>query len=122
LFSIRKFYAFWRVIGYIQTLQKILKHLKECKNFDKLPLSQKQINDLLLYCDKINLRDSAIINLILRTGLRTIEVINANVGDIQEREGQKILLIKGKGHYEKDDFVILTEKQYRVINKLPCNT
>ena len=116
LVSIRKFYAFLESNRIYPNVAKDIKTPKRVQKFRKLPLSQKQIKDLLLYCDTINLRDSAIINLILRTGLRTIEVVNANVGDIQEREGQKILLIKGKGHYEKDDFVILTDKTYRVIN------
>ena len=116
LVSVRKFYAFLESNRIYPNVAKDIKTPKRVQKFRKLPLTQKQIKDLLLYCDTINLRDSAIINLILRTGLRTIEVINANVGDIQEREGQKILLIKGKGHYEKDDFVILTDKTYRVIN------
>ena len=116
LVSVRKFYAFLESNKIYPNVAKDIKTPKRIQKFRKLPLSQKQIKDLLLYCDTINLRDSAIINLILRTGLRTIEVVNANVSDIQEREGQKILLIKGKGHYEKDDFVILTDKTYRVIN------
>ncbi len=49
----------------------------------------------------------AIIKLILLTGLRTHEVINANVGDIRQFGGQAVLFILGKGRSEKDELVVL---------------
>lgn len=51
----------------------------------------------------------------LRTGLRTIEIIRANREDIIFRGGKRILLIWGKGKDEKDSFVILTDKAYKPI-------
>ncbi len=43
------------------------------------------------------LRDFAMINLMLRTGIREIEVSRALIGDIAEKEGERILEIHGKG-------------------------
>lgn len=61
------------------------------------------------------LRDFALVNLLLRTGIRTIEAASANVGDINFKGGRRVLYIKGKGRDEKDSFVILTDKTYEPI-------
>lgn len=62
--------------------------------------------------EQIARRNHAMINLMLRTGLRTIEVSRADVGDICRRKGRRILKVWGKGHAEKDDFVVLTDEAY----------
>ena len=55
-------------------------------------------------------RDYAMVNLMARRGLRTIEVARADVGDIRQMAGQSVLYVQGKGHASKDDFVILGEE------------
>lgn len=60
-------------------------------------------------------RDFAMVNLMLRTGLRTIEVSRADIGDIVSKRGRRILKVWGKGHSEKDDFVVLTNDAYKPI-------
>ena len=55
------------------------------------------------------------VNLMLRTGLRTIEVSRADIGDIVSKRGRRILKVWGKGHSEKDDFVVLTNEAYKPI-------
>ena len=67
------------------------------------------------------MRDYAIINLLLRTGLRTIEVVRADVQDITHKGDKRVLLVHGKGRDEKDSFVILTDKAYQPI-ELYLNT
>ena len=54
-------------------------------------------------------RDFALINLMLRTGLRTIEVARALREDISRQGGETILFIHGKGRDSKDELVLLTE-------------
>ena len=61
------------------------------------------------------LRDYAIINLLLRTGLRTVEVARLDVGDITFRRRKHVLLVWGKGHDTKDDYVPLSDKAYAPI-------
>ena len=85
--------------------------------FRKRPLSVEQINRLLDYFSNKDIRDYAIVNLLLRTGLRTIEVVRANVEDITFKGSQRVLLIQGKGRVDKDNFVILTDKTFEPIRR-----
>jgi integrase/recombinase XerC/integrase/recombinase XerD len=55
------------------------------------------------------------INLMVRTGLRTIEVSRALIDDIQREGGETVLRVWGKGRDTKDDLVILTEEAYKPI-------
>lgn len=55
------------------------------------------------------LRDHAILNLMCRRGLRTVEVARADVGDLRQECGRAVLYVQGKGHAAKDDFVVLGE-------------
>jgi integrase/recombinase XerD len=45
----------------------------------------------------------------VRNGLRIIELQRANIGDLETRQGRKILRVRGKGRDEKDEFTILAE-------------
>lgn len=63
------------------------------------------------------IRDYAMINLMLRSVIREIEVSRALIGDITEKEGESILEIHGKGRESKDSFVVLTEEAYRPIRE-----
>lgn len=65
----------------------------------------------------IALRNYAMINLMLRTGLRTIEVSRADVGDITFKRDRRILKVWGKGRIEKDSFVVLTDPAYLPIKE-----
>lgn len=78
----------------------------------KTPVHSKILNDAER---QISLRNFAMINLMLRTGLRTIEVSRADIGDITKKKGKRILRVWGKGHVEKDDFVVLTDDAYLPI-------
>ena len=94
---------------------KGIKTPKRKQQFKKQPLLPAQATALLSYYQDKALRDYAIITLLLRTGLRTIEVIRANVEDLTFKSSQRVLLIQGKGRDEKDNFVILTDKTYQPI-------
>ncbi|MBR2093848.1 MAG: tyrosine-type recombinase/integrase [Candidatus Methanomethylophilaceae archaeon] len=56
------------------------------------------------------LRDLALINLLLRTGMRTVEASRANVGDITSKRGKSVILVQGKGRSSKDEFIPLSGK------------
>ena len=73
------------------------------RQFSKRPLTLKQSKEFLALED--NLRDKAIRHLILQTGLRTIEVSNADIGDLTFIGDTRVLKVKGKGRDEKDTFV-----------------
>ena len=65
----------------------------------------------------ISLRNYAMLNLMLRTGLRTIEVSRADIGDIAFKRERRVLKVWGKGHVEKDDFVVLTDEAWIPIEQ-----
>ena len=65
----------------------------------------------------ISLRNYSMLNLMLRTGLRTIEVSRADVGDITFKRERRVLKVWGKGHVEKDDFVVLTDEAWIPIEQ-----
>lgn len=54
-------------------------------------------------------RDYAILALMVTSGLRTIEIVRANVGDMRTVADFTALFIQGKGHDEKSDYVKVAE-------------
>ncbi len=55
----------------------------------------------------IDYRDKAILTLMAYCGLRTIEIHRINIGDLETKDGRRILWVWGKGRAEPDDFVVL---------------
>jgi integrase/recombinase XerC/integrase/recombinase XerD len=113
--SVRRFYEWTEANKFYPNVAKGIKSPKRKQQFKKQPLLPAQATELLNYYQDKALRDYAIISLLLRTGLRTIEVIRASVEDITFKGGQRVLLIQGKGRDEKDNFVLLTDKTYQPI-------
>ena len=110
--SVRKFYEWAEANKLYPNIAKGVKTPRRVQAFKKQHLTDNKSSELLSYFESKSLRDFAIVNLILRTGLRTIEVIRANVGDITFKGERRILRVWGKGHTEKDDFVVLSDKAY----------
>lgn len=110
--SLRSFYGWMEANKLYPNITKGVKLPKRKQQFRKQPLTTEQSRSLLAEQGVSSLRDYAIINLLLRTGLRTIEIIRANVEDITYKAGKRVLLVHGKGREERDNFVILTDKAY----------
>lgn len=122
LISVRKFYEWTEANKLYPNIAKGVKTPKRHITFEKNYLSDEKSSQLLYYFMERSLRDYAIVNLMLRTGLRTIEVARAKVGDITFIDEQRILKVWGKGKEEGEkgaDFnlVILTDKAYRPIKE-----
>ena len=113
--SVRRFYEWTEANKFYPNVAKGIKTPKRKQQFKKQPLLPAQATALLDYYQSKALRDYAIITLLLRTGLRTVEVIRATVGDITFKGSQRVLLVQGKGRDEKDNFVVLTDKTYLPI-------
>ena len=114
LVAVRRFYEWAEGNKLYPNIAKGIKSPKRKNAYLKEHLRENQIHDLLKHYEG-NLRDFAIVNLLLRTGLRTIEVVRANVEDITFKGGQRILRVWGKGRDDKDTFVVLTDKAYAPI-------
>jgi integrase/recombinase XerC/integrase/recombinase XerD len=118
LTSLRKFYEWTEAEKIYPNIAKGIKTPARKKQFKKQPLRPEEATALIGHFElrkEEGLRDLAIVNLLLRTGLRTIEVVRANVEDIVYKGGKRVLLVHGKGRDEKDSFVILTDKAFKPI-------
>lgn len=113
--SVRSFYEWLEANKLYANVAKGIKTPSRTQQFRKKPLTAKQAGALLLHYEGEDPRNFAIINLLLRTGLRTIEVTRANVEDITFNGSKRVLMVHGKGRHEKDNFVILTDKAYKPI-------
>ena len=84
-------------------------------------LSQDQSKQLLNFAKGKgtlkDLRDRAIIALMLTAGLRTIEICRADVADIREVNGVNFLFVQGKGRSEKAESVRLAPQVYSLIQE-----
>lgn len=115
--------------NYLAPVRQFFKYLAECdihKNitigvrspkkvhgYSKDYLKPEQVVKLLASINRetaSGLRDYAIINLMVRTGMRCIEVSRANVKDLQLEEDRWMLYIQGKGRWSKDRALGITQK------------
>ena len=113
--AVRRFYEWAESEKLYPNIAKGIKTPRRKQAFKKQHLTDTKSQELLQHFQDLSLRDYAIVNLMLRTGLRTIEIARADVGDITFKGERRVLLVWGKGHTEKDDFVVLTEKAYEPI-------
>ena len=90
LTSVRKFFEWLETKRYYPNIAKGIKTPIRDKGFKKDVLTTNQIKELLVSVDLTDLkgkRDFAILNLLLRTGLRTIELVRANIEDLSQKGG-----------------------------------
>lgn len=119
LVVVRKFFAWTESKKIYPNIARTIKGMKPSRGFRKICLSNTQIEEVLRKIDRTTIRgirDFAIINLLLRTGLRTIEIQRADASDIvNDARGKKILEIQGKGRDTKDGYVVLTDSSLQPI-------
>lgn len=119
LTSIKSFYNFLEKKGFINVARGI-KGSKTSKNFkrDCLTIEQiKSISNAINLNTLEGLRDYAIFRLMVTSGLRSCEVVNCQIKDIRTIGNKNVLFIQGKGHTEKDDFIILEARTLNAINE-----
>jgi site-specific recombinase XerD len=112
---IRKFYQWTEASRLYPDISKTIENPYRDTEPKRFPLTIPQ-SMALMEVYKNNKRDFAIITLLLRTGLRAIEVTRANVEDIGFLQGRRVLFVQGKGRLEKTDFVVLTDNTYQTIS------
>ena len=131
--AVRRFYGWAEEMHLCNDIAKSIKLPKNRETFVKQHLSSKECVDMLDAmlsdedslkrkirfdsADEVSSRNYAIINLMLRTGLRTIEVSRLDIMDITMKHGKRILLVWGKGRDSKDNFVPLNDKAYGPIEE-----
>jgi integrase/recombinase XerD len=118
LTPVKGLYQFLEAENVTKDITRGIKGAKHQNGFKKDALTIEQAKDLLGDIDTSTLdgkRNYALVNLLIRTGLRTVEVERANIEDIRQQGGEALLYIQGKGRDSKDAFVLLTEAALKPI-------
>lgn len=118
LTAVKRFFSYLEGRKKYPNIAKDIKGVTRPRGHLREPLTVGQVRSLLNQVDTSTIqgkRDFAIINLLARTGLRTIEVARASVEDLKQEGGEALLYVMGKGRDSKDDFVLLTEPALRPI-------
>ena len=118
--AVRSLYTYLEAERISPNIARGIKGAKSQKGFRKEALTVEQAKLILKRIDRKTLeglRNFAVINLLIHTGLRTIEVTRADVKDIRNEAGEALLYIQGKGRDSKDAFVVLTEATLKPIRK-----
>lgn len=111
LTSLKVFYEWAHAKGiYPINPAKGLKGIKQVSKFKRKPLTAEECKKLLNYYKEKSVRDYAIVNLLIRCGLRVMELTRLDYGDITHEHTVRVIKVQGKGHKEKDRFVQLTDK------------
>lgn len=109
---IRRFFLWTEEHDLYKNIARKVKGIKRYnKSHQKESLSINALKKLLGSIDRFDLlgkRDFALINILVRTGLRLKEVACATLEDMYEQRGEMLLWIHGKGRSSKDEFVLLT--------------
>lgn len=108
----------WLETKGIKNIAKYVKKVKTENVFSREMLTLDQEKQILTNIDRTTLegaRAYALFKLMAITGLREIEVINANINDIKVNDTRPVLYIKGKGQNAKDNFVILPNGVLKAI-------
>lgn len=117
--ALRRFLSFAVAEGLIEKNPiEGMKGLRRPQGHLRRDLTRAELRALFEAIDRsteLGKRDFAMINLMVRGGLRIIEVQRANVGDLEVRRGRKILRIWGKGRDERDEFIVLAEPTERAL-------
>ncbi len=120
LTAVRKFFEWLEAMQMYPNIARGIKGPKRKLGFKKDSLTLEQVKFFLssICCNTLSgLRDYAMLNLMIRTGLRTIEIARACKEDITHQGGATVLLIQGKGRDSKDDLVMLTDNALNPIKK-----
>lgn len=117
LTALRRFYDFCELHGITSNIAKGIKseRTNSADEHEKSDFTATQAANILQAAETTgNRRDVAIMALLFRCGLRTVEIVRANVGDIALFGDVYILTVHGKG--DKRRRVVLTPKAWAAVN------
>lgn len=120
LMAVKQFFKWTAQEGLYPNIADHVKSAKLDRGFKKDYLTSRQVGKTLAGIDRDTLRgkrDYAIMSLMVTTGLRTIEVVRADVGDMRTVADFTALFIQGKGHLEKTDYVKVVPEAEEAIRE-----
>lgn len=112
------FFSWTAQEGYYPNIAEHIKGAKLDREHKKDYLTSNQVKEILGAIDKESLqglRDYAIFTLMVTGGLRTIEVIRADIGDLRNAGNNTVLYVQGKGKEEKTDYIKLSPPVEKAI-------
>lgn len=123
MIAVRQFFRWTYTEGLYPNVAENVKGVKVSKRHKKDPLTKKQAREVIDHMreDKTitGRRDYAIFLTATTGGLRTIEIARANKGDLRTKataDGDlHVLYLQGKGHDDRDEFVIVPAPAYEAI-------
>lgn len=119
LSAIRRLFAWCESEGICENITTGVKAPKQDKGHKRDYLSGTQIAQVLDTTDRNTLegkRNFAIMAVMSVCGLRTVEIVRANVEDIRTLGNVTVLYVQGKGRNDKKEFVKLTAPVIEAIN------
>ena len=111
LSALRRFFAWCESEGLYTNITAGVKSPRVDGGHKKDCFTANQLKTIISGINRDNLkgaRDYALFCLISATGLRTVEAMRANIGDIRNIGGVDCLFVQGKGRTSKSDFVKLS--------------
>jgi len=121
LTAVRRFYDYLEDLGNIrENPAKKVKGGARPKRHSTKPISRADVKKLFESIDTssyLGLRDSVILNLMVRCGLSEIEIVRANVGDIKTKNSQKVIFVQGKNKDKKDEYVKMPTSIIKELEK-----
>lgn len=117
--AVKLFFAWTAQEGLYPNVADRVKGAK-CKadNTHRDPLQREDAMRVLEAIDRSTTagkRDYAVILLAITCGLRVIELVRANYGNLETLAGEHVLYIQGKGHDEADTYKKLTPEVYAAL-------
>lgn len=112
LTSVRQFFKYLEEHGYYDNIAAGITSPRRSNRFRKDHLKPEQVHRLLNSINRIparGMRDYALINLMVRTGMRCCEVTRMNVKDLTIEDGTWVVYIQGKGRIDKDRVLGVTD-------------
>ncbi len=110
LTAVRRLFAWLARHGLYAQIAEGISGPRRTAGYRRDDLSVSQIQDLIASVEgdgERARRDRALLRLMSRCGLRTIEIERADVEDVRILAGQPVLFIQGKGRFEKSEYVKL---------------
>jgi len=123
LTTVRQFFRYLLEEGIIDKDPTIaLKNIKSNTDRTKSAINKYDQHKLIEYLNNNkslhSKRDRAMVILAMSNGLRVNEIANANIEDIQDKDGDKVLFLLRKGYTDKSCYTILAPKIYAMLQDL----
>ena len=120
VYALRRFFSWTESAGRYANIARGVKAPNVKAGHKRDALTAEQVKNLLNGIDRTTLagaRDYAMLRLMVAAGLRDTEVTTADDNDLRHIGTVPVIVVMGKGHTEKDDYVRLDPKTYKAIRE-----